>query len=177
MNTTQTETPNIKESLFEIGEHFYTLESLLIESDGEITEEIDQWLQEYEGKEEDKIEAYCYLIQKFEEIADEAKRLAERSAIYRNKVTGLKNRLKWYLEIRGKLKVETSRFTVTVCGNGGLQPVRLQEGITPDDLPVQFTRTVTEADMNRLREALLEGDEQVHLFATIEPRGTHLRIK
>lgn len=177
MNTTQTETPTTKESLFEIGQHFYALESLLIDNEGEIDDVIDEWLEEYIVKESEKLDAYCYLIQKYEEIADEAKRLAERSASYRNKVNSLKDRLKWYLEVRGKQKVETSRFTITVCGNGGLQPVRLQEGINPDDLPVQFTRIVTEADINQLREALLEGDEQAHLFAAIEPRGTHLRIK
>ena len=61
--------PTSKESLLNIGEHFYALESLLIENDGEISEEIDQWLDEYEGKEQDKIDAYCYLIQKFDEIS------------------------------------------------------------------------------------------------------------
>ena len=66
-----------------IGEHFYALESLLMETEGEITEEIDQWLEEYQAKEEDKIDAYCYIIQKFEEIAAEAKRLADRSSSYK----------------------------------------------------------------------------------------------
>ncbi|MGN8224613.1 siphovirus Gp157 family protein [Gracilimonas sp. BCB1] len=177
MNTTQTVTPTTKESLFEIGEHFYALESLLIESGGEITDEVDQWLNEYEGKEVQKIEAYCYLIQKFEEIADEAQRLAERSTGYRKKVSSLKERLKLYLEYRGKEKVETSRFTVTVCGNGGLLPVKLQEDVSTDSLPEQFIRVFKEPDMSRIREALLEGDEQAHLFAKVEPRGTHLRIK
>src|SRR5690625_962645 len=63
--------PPTKESLFSIGEHFYALESLIIDLE-EITEEIDQWLKEYQAKEQDKADAYCYLIQKFEEIAQEA---------------------------------------------------------------------------------------------------------
>ncbi|MBD3617445.1 MAG: siphovirus Gp157 family protein [Gracilimonas sp.] len=177
MNTTQPETPTTKESLFDIGEHFYALETLLIETEGEITEEIDQWLKEYEGKEEDKVDAYCYIIRKFEEIADEAQRLAERSQGYRKKVSSLKERLKLYLEYRCKEKVETSRFTVTVCGNGGLLPVKLHEDVSTESLPEQFIRVFKEPDMSRIREALLDGDEQAHLFAKIEPRGTHLRIK
>jgi hypothetical protein len=50
MNTTKSVTPTQKESLFNIGESFYALESLLIENEGEITEEIDQWLAEYQAR-------------------------------------------------------------------------------------------------------------------------------
>jgi hypothetical protein len=177
MNTTKSVTPTQKESLFNIGESFYALESLLIENEGEITDEIDQWLQEYEGKEEEKIDAYCYVIQKFESIAEESRRLAERSASYSGKAKNLKDRLKIYLEHRGKERVETDRFTVTVCGNGGLLPVRLNEGIEPDKLPNQFVRVHREPDMGSLRDALVNGDEEAGRFATILPRGNHLRIK
>ena len=177
MITTKTDTPIQKESLFNIGESFYALESLLIETEGEITEEIDSWLAEYQAKEEEKIDAYCYIIRKFEEIAEEAQRLADRSSGYRNKVNQLKDRLKTYLEIRGKDKIETPRFTVTVCGNGGLLPVRLNEDIDPEKLPDQFVRVQREPDMGSLRDALVNGDEEAGRFATILPRGTHLRIK
>lgn len=169
--------PSTKETLFHIGEHFNALESLLIESEGEITDEIDAWLTEYEGKEADKVDAYCYLIQKFTEIADEAKRLAERSTTYSAKAKQLKDRLKYYLETRGKQRLETSRFTVTVAGNGGLRPVKLQEFVNPDELPDPFVRVIKEPDMNRIRESLEAGDEFVHQFAKLENRGTHLRIK
>lgn len=177
MNNKTIRKSNTKESLFSIGEHFYALESLLIETEGEITDEIDSWLKEYEGKEEDKIDSYCYLIQKFEEIAEEAKRLAERSSSYSTKVNHLKDRLKSYLEFRGRQKVETPRFTVTVCNNGGLQPVKLNEDVRPELLPEQFTRTFVEPDMKAIRESILSGDTEVLKFAKALPRGTHLRIK
>jgi len=64
MNTNNTTT---KESLFSIGDSFYALESLIIENDGEITEAIDQWLDEYEAKEADKVDAYCFLVGKYED--------------------------------------------------------------------------------------------------------------
>jgi hypothetical protein len=166
-----------KESLFSIGESFYALETLLLENEGEITDEIDQWLQEYGGKEEEKIDAYCYVIQKFESIAEESRRLAERSSTYSGKAKNLKDRLKLYLEARGKQRVETDRFTVTVCGNGGMLPIRLFEDVTVDNLPDQFVRTFREPDLSAIREAILNGDEQAQRFATILPRGTHLRIK
>jgi len=167
--------PTSKESLLNIGEHFYALESLLIENDGEISEEIDQWLDEYEGKEQDKIDAYCYLIQKFDEISAEAKRLAERSSGYKKKVDSLKHRLKIHLESRGKNKIETSRFTVSVCRNGGVHPVTIHVDVSK--LPEQFVKTIKQPDSERIREALLSGDEQVQFFASVEDRGTHLRIK
>jgi len=176
MNTTINKSVT-KESLFSIGEHFYALESLLIENEGEITDEIDQWLAEYQAKEEEKVDAYCFLIQKFEEIAEESKRLAERSSSYNTKVKNLKDRLKLYLEIRGKEKVETGRFTVTVCGNGGLLPIRLHEDVTADRLPESFVKVFKEPDLTALRDAILNGDEIAMQFAQILPRGTHLRIK
>lgn len=168
---------NTKESLFMIGEHFYALESLLIETEGEITDEIDQWLDEYQAKEEYKIDAYCYLIQKFEEIATEAKRLADRSSSYNKKAMNLKDRLKLYLVKRGKEKVESPRFTISVCKNGGQLPIRLHEDVTVERLPEQFVQVMRNPDLTSLREAIVSGDEEAMLFAKILPRGTHLRIK
>ena len=169
--------PTTKESLFHIGEHFYALESLIIEQEGEITEEIDQWLKEYHAKEEEKIDAYCYIIQKFDEIAQEAQRLAQRSTSYKKKVSQLKDRLKIYLENRGQDKIQTRRFTVTVCGNGGQLPVKLHEDVNPEHLPEQFTRTFVEPDMQILRDSIISGDVEAMKFAKVLPRGTHLRIK
>lgn len=166
-----------KESLFQIGEHFYALESILIDNDGEITEEVDQWLEEYQAKEEDKVDAYCYLIQKFEDIAQEAQRLAGRASSYNKKAGQLKSRLKQYLELRGKDKVETNKFTVTVCSNGGKLPLLLKPGITAEDLPDHYVRIYREPDMNQLRQALLTGEEEAENVAKLLPRGTHLRIK
>ena len=178
MNTiTKIDTPTKKETLFSIGESFYALESLLIETEGEINDEIDTWLQEYEAKEEDKIDGYCYIIQKFEVIANESKRLAERSASFSTKVKNLKDRLKLYMEMRGREKIETPRFTVSVCGNGGLLPIRLHEDVTTETLPDQFVRSYKEPDLSAIRDAILTGDEEALKFATILPRGTHLRIK
>ena len=166
-----------KESLFSIGEHFYALETLLIENEGEIDETIDRWLQEYEAKEEDKVDAYCYLIQKFEDIAAEAKRLADRSSGYQKKAKTLKDRLKLYLQHRGKDKLETGRFTVTVNFNGGVLPIILNDGITVDSLPDEFVKIYKEPDMSSLRESILAGNDQAQMFGKILPRGTHLRIK
>ena len=179
MNTTEHDikNPTTKENLFSIGEHFYALESLLIENEGEIDETLDQWLNEYEAKEAEKVDAYCYLIQKFEEIAAEAKRLADRSSGYNKKAKTLKDRLKYYLESRGRDKLETQRFTIKVAHNGGPLPVMLTEGTTAETLPENFVKVYREPDMNALRDAILGGDDQALQFARILPRGTHLRIK
>lgn len=176
-NSTVQSPPKTKESLFQIGEHFYALESLLIDNEGEIDETIDMWLEEYIAKESEKIDAYCYLIQKFQEISEEAKRLAERSSTYSKKAKSMKDRLKLYLERRGRDKVETNKFTITVCQNGGKQPIKVFDEVKPEFMPDQFVRTYREPDMDEIRNALLEGDEQAESFATLLPRGTHLRIK
>lgn len=178
MSNSQTKSSTkTKESLFLIGEHFYALESLLIENEGEIDETIDTWLEEYIAKEADKIDAYCYLIQKFIEISDEAKRLAERSSSYSKKAKMMKDRLKLYLERRGRDKVETNKFTVTVCQNGGKQPIKIFDGVTEDSIPDRLVRTYREPDMEEIRSALLQRDKQAESIAQLLPRGTHLRIK
>lgn len=172
----QTTLPTHKETLFQIGEHFHALEELLLNTEGEITDEIDTWLTEYEGKQADKIDAYCYLIQKFSEISAEAKRLADRSSLYANKSKQLKERLKQYLHVRGTKRLETARFTITIAGNGGKRPVHLHDFVSADELPDPFVRMVKEPDLHRIREALEAGDEFVHQFAVLNERGTHLRI-
>lgn len=166
-----------KASLFSIGEHFYALESLIMDNEGEIDPTLDQWLNEYEALESEKVDAYCYVIQKFEEIATEAKRLSERSRVYGNKARLLKDRLKYYLESRGRDKLETSRFTIRVSQNGGQLPVILNEGVTVDTLPDAYLKKYEEPDMSSLREAILQGNNEALRFARILPRGTHLRIK
>ncbi len=177
MNTQKTDIQsNTKASLFSIGEHFYALETLLIENEGEIDDTIDQWLDEYEAKEAEKVDAYCYLIQKFEEIASEAKRLADRSSGYHKKARTLKDRLKYYLQNRGKDKLETGRFTIRVRQNGGQLPVILNEGITADHLPDEFVKIYREPDMSSLSESILQGNSEALRFGKILPRGTHLRI-
>lgn len=166
-----------KETLFAIGEHFYALESLIIENEGVIDDEIDQWLNHWKAKEHEKVDAYCYVIQKYESIAEEADRLAQRAKRYKQTVQDLKYRLKSYLEFRGTEKIETSRFSVKVTPNGGQIPVTLNDGITVDDLPAQFIKVIKEADMVSIREALVKGDSQAQAVAQFQPRGTHLRIK
>lgn len=169
--------PTSKESLFSIGEHFYALESLIIEQEGEITDEIDQWLDEYQAKEADKIDAYCYIIQKFDDIAQEAQRLATRSTSYKKKVSQLKDRLKYYLERRARDKIQTQRFIVSICSNGGQLPMKLNEDVKPETLPDQFTRKYVEPDMQSIRQSILDGDTEAMKIAQILPRGTHVRIK
>ncbi len=172
-----TQKPTTKESLFSIGEHFCALESLIIDNEGEIDKTIDQWLEEYRAKEEHKLDAYCYIIQKFEEISAEAERLAERSSSYSKKAKQLKDRLKYYLEKRGKDKVETQRFTIRICTNGGKLPIHLHEDVRSDLLPDPFVRIYREPDLNALRESILDGNQEAMRFAKLLPRGTHLRIK
>ncbi|HBQ61320.1 MAG TPA: hypothetical protein DD671_17330 [Balneolaceae bacterium] len=178
MSITQTQSPTTnKESLFQIGEHFYALESLLIDNEGEIDDTIDQWLEEYIAKESEKMDAYCYLIQKFQEISDEAKRLAERSSSYSKKARSMKDRLKLYLERRGRDKVETNKFTITVCQNGGKQPIKVFDEVSVEELPNHFARITREPDLDEIRTALFDDNEQAQKIATLLERGTHLRIK
>jgi hypothetical protein len=177
MNIMQQQKTLEKASLFAIGDAFSDLEQLIEQNEGEIDEQLDTWLKECELAEADKIDSYVYLINKFEDIAWEAQRLADRGSAYRNKAQSLKYRLKAYMECREKSIIETKRFTVKIHQNGGAIPVRLRDGVLIEDIPEDLIKQEKAPDMTKIREQLVQGNASVYKIAEFIPRGTHIRIK
>lgn len=177
-------------TLYDISAELSALEELMLEADGDVSDEqieatIDKWFAEIADAEAEKIDAYCSLIRNWDVLArarkDEASRLNNERKILESSQARLKNRLLAYMTLHGKAKIQTARFQVYPQGNGGeapmwVDPIYLE---SPELLPERFHKI--EANTKALREALEAGadlrDEHGNVIAQLMPRGQHLRIK
>lgn len=170
-----------RRTLYELTADMQALHDLLVELDGDITnpsvaEAIDGWMNELGNATDKKVDAYCSLIREIESRAAvrkaEMDRLAMRVRADENAVKGLKSRLKLAIELMGKPKIETDRFSVRVQANGGKPPLELPLNV--EDLPKKFIKFRPEADQDAIRAAIDAGEEIKGV--KLLPRGTHLRI-
>lgn len=166
-------------TLYEITDDLLALDALLDEVGGDITDEraaaaVDEWMADLQANLDRKIDGYCSLIQNIDALANaasaEAKRLADLARVRSNKVNGLKDRLKFALETLRMKKVQTARFQVSVCGNGGLAPLDIHGPV-----PEHYIKHIPQVDNDSIR-ADLESGKSLD-FAVLMNRGTHLRIK
>jgi hypothetical protein len=170
------------QSLFDISEDMIALDDLLVESGGDISdpktaEAVEVWMKELASKFKEKADGYAALISMmFARAAmrkEEADRLARRAKVDTSAAKFLSDRLKKVMESQGIKKLETTRFRISVAGNGGLQPMNIY-----DDSLIPRTFFVPQPDAldaEKLRAALKAG-EQVPGVAMLE-RGTHLSIR
>ncbi len=167
-------------TLLEIGADMQSLMALLEESDGEITPEnslvMDAWFNELESAQDQKLDGYVAIVREFQLRAavrkEEQERLAKRVQADENTAKRLKDRLKLYLEMTGQQKVETRRYKLSVCNNGGLIPVKVPDD--PFEVPEKFRKVEVSVNVESVRKALEAGASVPG--AVLLPRGTHLRI-
>ena len=138
-------------------------------------------LQRADGEWESKAESYASIIREIEARADarnaESLRISALAASDSARALALKGILMEAMEYLGKPKLETTRFRISIVGNGGKQPITMLD----DNIPAEFMRVPEPVpvepvpDMVRIREAL-EGGELLD-FARLEPRGKRLSIR
>lgn len=166
-------------TLYEITAELQAIDDLLIENGGDVTdpavdEIITAWMEKAEGDFEAKVDNYCALIREVEARGNarqqEMERIKALATSDFNTVAKLKQRLKVHLEVLGRLKVQTPRFAVSVCKNGGVQPIEIDE----DGVPQNFLKWVSSPDGEKIREQLKAGPLD---FARLQERGSHLRVK
>ena len=172
-----------RHTLLEISDELRALDDLLMEIDGDITDPlveayVTELFDEYGDAFDHKVDNYARLIRENELRVAMAKEEAERLVMKRksieNKNKWLKERLMFVLQERG-MKSAGKLFTATVTNNGGLQPITMKTD-DPMAVPIEFTKQPPrEFDMQFIRESLATGSELG--FATLEDRGTHLRVK
>lgn len=168
-------------SLFTISEDFLALDALLEELNGDISDPkvataVDAWFTELDkdlNKKADNYAAFVTeLLARAKARKEEADRLSHRAEMDTNTAKWLKDRLKGVLQERGIKKLDTDRFVISVCVNGGKQPLTMPENI--DDLPVSFCKVILEPDVDLIRNTLSAGDAVPG--CSLGERGTHLRI-
>lgn len=125
---------------------------------------------------DEKAESYASVIRSYEARAEaraaEAKRIRELANADANVAQRLKDRLKQAMETTGRLRIDTTRFRLTIANNGGKQPMLIEDQAK---VPQEFIVAVPEVDKDAVRAALEAGREVPG--CTLAPRGTSLRIK
>lgn len=169
-------------TLYVIRDDLQALEDLLLDVGGDVTDAeadaaIIEWLKETGEATRSKLDRYAALIREMEARSigrkNEAKRLAELAQIDANAADRLKAKLLWFLNDRGQTKMETDRFRLTVCANGGKVPIQVLA--EPAALPEQYRVVDIRPNLDAIREALDAGKSLS--FATLGSRGQHLRIR
>ncbi len=169
-------------TLIEIGDEFAALQTLVEEAadnDGELTPDHDaaftQWFAELGEQRDRKLDGYASLIREHELRSaarkEEAERLQKRVSADANLARRLKQRLKDWMERNGQRKIETARYRLSVCGNGGVQPVDVG---SLAELPPSLKIVTEAADVKAIRERLLAGESVPG--CRLRDRGTSLRI-
>lgn len=172
-------------TLLELNEQLTQLNHLLenlegVEIPADLAGEVEALLSQQETAKEvylEKIDNYLGLIQSLKYWVEvrkkERERLTELLKRDEKKIEFLQTKLKNHLEAQGTEKLKTNRFNLSICRNGGKQPISLN--VTPEDLPQKFQRVKVEANMTAIREAL-EAGEISDAIAHWEEKGSHLRI-
>ena len=132
-------------------------------------------LESIESEIEDKADDYAIIIKEL--IADskackeEKQRLEKRQKMFENRAEMLKDRLYEVMKELGKNSLKTAKFTFSICKNGGLAPLVVDEDYT--NIPQKYLKV--EPDNKKIREALDNGAKIT--FAHYDERGEGLRIK
>jgi hypothetical protein len=107
--------------LYERTEALAIIDQLLLESEGDLTPEIEQLLNEAEMSFAEKAVSVAAKVTEFEATAaaarSEATRLAQRAKSFENKAGSLRSYLLIQMQIANKAKVEDARFTLSVRQN------------------------------------------------------------
>ena len=164
--------------MYLLTEELKSLKQLMLaeqEETGDVDDSLDTYLAKLKDDLEFRVEGACKLSAVLDGMASiraaEGRRLVESGQNLANQAKRLRERLKARLEECGERKVATDLFTVSVCKNGGKQPLEIRE----DDVPMVWKECFHKPDMDLIRLELERGKPLG--FAQLQPRGTHLRIK
>lgn len=160
-------------NLYKLTNNYETVLNMLYDEDAD-EEMILDTLEAIEGEIEDKADNYAKIIKELEAKQnarkEEAKRLTESAKVFENRVKALKSNLFNSMKATGKTKFATDLFSFNIAKNGGKQTLTID-----GEVPEEYTKTITENDTDKIRQALEKGEKLT--FAHFEPRGESLRIK
>lgn len=168
-------------SLYELSHELIPLEALLETQGGDVTgqEALVEHVTGLLDRVQDKVDSLGRYYINYKMLADtleiEETRIRERRQVIENKIRRLKEAVKQSMEMRRILKVEGKLFTFSVQGNGGKQPVKLL--VPEDQVPDSYITLRREIDMQKLRDDLLNGNQEACRIAEFVEPGTNIRIK
>lgn len=160
-------------NLYQLTNNYEIVLNMLYDEDAD-EEMILDTLEAIEGEIEDKADNYAKIIKELEAKQnarkEEAKRLTESAKVFENRVKALKSNLFNSMKATGKTKFATDLFSFNIAKNSGKQTLTID-----GEVPEEYTKTITENDTDKIRQALEKGEKLT--FAHFEPRGESLRIK
>ena len=162
--------------LYELTEELEQLQSMLIESGGEITEELEELMGRNESAVKDKMKGYIMVIRQLqarEQAAlEEKRRLDTISKRAGNAASRLKSYILHHMEVMDVRSIDTDLGKVYVSRSG--RP-KLVINKTAEELPPSFAKYVKEPDKDAIRAALDSGQD-ISDIAHYEEPSKHIRI-
>lgn len=107
-------------------------------------------------------------------LKDEEDSFKKRRQAAENRLEGIKNWLEFALGGE-TFETEDKALTIKTVKNGGMLPLRYDEGVKPEDVPAAYRKVEYSFDNDAIRRALDNGDTLD--FVQYGERGTHLTIK
>lgn len=187
-------------TLYELTDELLALDALLEETEGELTEELEQWMDEYGAKTREKVDRVCAyhadLLARAAAKKAEAKTLAEKARIEENKAERVKRLLDVAMTRLGTRQLDGNLYTVRrqkVGGKRKLTVLAADVSAFPKRFVIQPPPPPPVVDTEALRAFLeecaatdaLADTEPVEyepmtdgvVLARLEPRGESVRIK
>lgn len=159
-------------NLYKLNEAWQELANMLYQDDVDEQMILDT-LESIEGEVEDKADNYAYIIAEILNDANACKlekdRLEKRQKSLENKAKNLKKNLAEVMKNTGKTNFKTQLHTFRIQKNGGKRALTID-----GEVPAEYTKTITENDTDKIRQALEEGKKLP--FAHLEAQGESLRI-
>lgn len=168
--------------LYDIPIEFAELESVLTESDGELTPELEKRFDDFLRAGKDKLEAGAMVARGFEMEADacraEAKRLTERALSLDKNCSRLKKLILFALDSAFAGKVKTALFTIWGQTSAATKSIDLAPGADLAALPEALVRVRRELAKDAIKDAIGKGEALPDEIIVTELPGTRfLRIK
>jgi hypothetical protein len=171
--------------LLELTDLWRQIEVELDANGGEVTEDMEARLSLFNLEERDKVDGYVHIIKDLRARAklmrEQAADLTARARTREANADWLENRLTFHMGERGLRRLEGNTHYAQWQKNGGVPPVELLDGITPDRVVSYFhKRRPVELDEAAIRAALSDENHDFHRlakdYARLGDRGEHLRL-
>lgn len=168
--------------LYEIPMEFAELEATLIESEGELTPELEKRFDDFLRAGKGKLESGAMVVRGFEmeaeACASEARRLQERAQWLEKNSARLKRMILGALDAAFDGKVKTSLFTIWGQTSAPTSSIDLAPGTDLAMLPAAFVRVKHELVKDAVKNAIKAGEElPAEIIVTTMPGTRFLRIK
>lgn len=159
-------------TLFELTNEFRSLYELATE-DGDpqaLADTIESMLPELQQKAVGYVAVINQLEMESAKADEISKAFKAKADARKNSVKALKNALLMALDSINATEMQAGDWTIKAVKNGGVQPM-----VIDGEVPESFLKVIYEADKDKIRQALKDGQELS--FARLEERGRHITIK